>query len=282
MLRKVLQLMLWGLVFAPGALLAAVPLMVPYSGTVQVGGEAFNGAGQFKFAIVNQACALAGQGCASVWSNDGTSNGGGEPANGVAVTVNQGKYSVKLGDAALVNMTGIPAAVFSDDLTYLRVWFSDGATGFQLLTPDRQLISVPYAYRADSADHVAAGSVGAAQIKDSEVQKRVAQKCSGGDTISSINADGTVVCEPDDGQLYTPGAGISIVSGTIGIADNGVTDIKLAANSVTSGKLADGSVALSKLAPGSVDDTKVANVGWSKLTGVPSTKGDPPALPGRQ
>ena len=41
---------------------------------------------------------------------------------------------------------------------FLRVWFDDGVTGSQLLTPDRQLVSVPYAYRAKVADSLSINS----------------------------------------------------------------------------------------------------------------------------
>jgi hypothetical protein len=53
---------------------AAVPQVLNHQGRVSVGGENFDGSGQFKFALVN------GEGTTSYWSNDGTSNGGAEPS----------------------------------------------------------------------------------------------------------------------------------------------------------------------------------------------------------
>lgn len=49
------------------------------------------------------------------------------------------------------------------------------------------------------------------------------------------------------------------VSGTISLADNGVTTIKLADGSVTTGKIVDGTIATADLANGSVTATKLAN-----------------------
>ncbi|MDH5232614.1 MAG: hypothetical protein OEY38_21350 [Gammaproteobacteria bacterium] len=128
---------------------ADIPLLLPYSGSVVVDGESFNGQGEFKFAIINGDCVASLPSCASLWSNDNSSNQGSEPNAAVQVTVNQGKYALKLGNINIANMLAIPQQTFSGSSnTYLRVWFNDGVTGFQQLTPDRQLISVPYAYVA--------------------------------------------------------------------------------------------------------------------------------------
>lgn len=133
-----------------------IPGMIPYSGTVTVTGTpSFNGNGQFKFAIVNGhadcKASPVGPACIAFWSNDGTTVTGNEPGTAVTIPVNNGLFSVKLGDVSLTNMAPIPSAVFDHVTTYLRVWFNDGTTGFQLLSPDRQLVSVPYAYRSEAA-----------------------------------------------------------------------------------------------------------------------------------
>jgi len=105
------------------------------------------------------------------WSNDGTSSSGGQPTASVPLPVTKGLYSVLLGDTTLSNMTALPASVFANPGVWLRVWFSDGTTGFQQLTPDQRLAAVGYAIMAGTVPDgsittakIAAGAVGAAQI----------------------------------------------------------------------------------------------------------------------
>jgi len=126
---------------APGTH-AQVPQLINYQGRVAVGSTNFDGSGQFKFALVN------GTGITTYWSNDGTSTAGSEPAAAVSLTVTKGLYVVLLGDATLPNMTIVPATVFTNPDVRLRVWFSDGPHGFQLLTPDQRIAAVGYALMA--------------------------------------------------------------------------------------------------------------------------------------
>ncbi len=157
-------------------LAANIPMMIPYSGTIAVQGVPFNGNGQFKFAIINghadcQSTPPVG-GCVVHWSNDITSNNGDEPAGFVTIAVTGGSFGVKLGDPVLTNMVAIPGTVFDNGDVYLRVWFRDTGTsaGFERLTPDRQLVSVPYAFRADVANTVTGtAAVGTEQIADGAV-----------------------------------------------------------------------------------------------------------------
>ena len=121
---------------------AQVPQLLNFQGRITVGNVNFDGTGQFKFALVN------GSGSLTFWSNDGTGAGGGQPAGAVSVPVSKGLYSVQLGNTALPNMIALPAAVFTNSDLRLRVWFNDGATGFQLFTPDQRLAAVGYAMMA--------------------------------------------------------------------------------------------------------------------------------------
>ena len=124
----------------------AVPPVLNYAGQVAVNGEAFNGNGLFKFALVNA------DGNVTYWSNDGTERVGSEPQASVAVPVNGGLYAVLLGNTAQQGMGAIDSAVFAQDNdAKLRVWFSDGVNGFQQLSPDRPFASVPYAFSAGTA-----------------------------------------------------------------------------------------------------------------------------------
>lgn len=100
----------------------------------------------------------------SFWSNDGTSNAGGQPATSVPLPVTKGLYSVLLGDITLSNMATLPVSVFANPGVWLRVWFNDGTTGFQLLTPDQRLAAVGYAIMAGTARTVVDGSITASKI----------------------------------------------------------------------------------------------------------------------
>jgi hypothetical protein len=133
------------------------------------------------------------------WSNDGTSAAGSEPSAAVSLTVTKGLYSVLLGDTTLTHMTAVPATVFNTADVRLRVWFNDGTTGFQRLSPDQRIASVGYAMIAKNvpdgaitAAKIAAGAVGDSQVgtlSQSEITNlttdlagKVAR--SGGDTLT--------------------------------------------------------------------------------------------------
>lgn len=85
------------------------------------------------------------------WSNDGTSANGSEPGNPVTVTVNDGLFTVALGDTNLANMGAIDAFLFTQSGLQLRIWFSDGVNGFVALDPAQNLTSAPYSASAVSA-----------------------------------------------------------------------------------------------------------------------------------
>ena len=135
------------LIFGVAISVQAVPPVLNYAGQVAVNGEAFDGNGLFKFALVNA------DGSTSYWSNDGSSVDGSEPQASVAVPVNGGLYAVLLGNTAQEGMGAIDPAVFAQHTdAKLRIWFSDGVNGFQQLSPDRPFASVPYAFNSKSAE----------------------------------------------------------------------------------------------------------------------------------
>ena len=92
-------------IFTPATF--AVPSVLNYAGQVAVNGEAFDGNGLFKFALVNA------DGNVTYWSNDGTSVAGSEPQASVSVTVNGGLYAVLLGNTAQQGMGAIDPSVFA-------------------------------------------------------------------------------------------------------------------------------------------------------------------------
>jgi formylglycine-generating enzyme required for sulfatase activity len=115
---------------------AQVPGIINYQGRIVDGGTNFNGTGQFQFALVNNGASQ------TYWSNG---------VNTIAVPVTKGLYSVLLGDTNVANMAVIPASVFTNTDVRLRVWFNDGVTGFQQLSPDQRLAAVGYALNAAQA-----------------------------------------------------------------------------------------------------------------------------------
>lgn len=97
------------------------------------------------------------------WSHDGTSLEGAAPVGFVALPVSDGVFSVALGGNG---MEAITPEVLADTPLELRVWF-EGGNGWQQLSPDQPLTSVPYALRTKSALHaqtVADGAISASQI----------------------------------------------------------------------------------------------------------------------
>jgi len=111
-------------------------VMFNYQGRVKVQGHSFTGTGNFKFAIVNNA------GDESLWSNDGTSTGGGEPTASIAISVTDGIFNAMVGDPD-EGMSPINRTVFNHPSQIkLRTWFSDGTHGFQQLLPDQKLVNV--------------------------------------------------------------------------------------------------------------------------------------------
>ena len=178
------------------AQLPQVPPLINYQGRVAVDAVNFEGAGLFKFALVNE------DGSVTFWSNDGLSVAGSEPTDAVSLTVAKGLYSVLLGDVALVNMTAIPASVFANPDVRLRVWFDDGVNASQLLTPDQRL--APSAYLAD-------GAVTSASIADNAITTaKIAPAAIDGTRIAPGSLDFshlTVPAAPAEGQVLGFNAG---------------------------------------------------------------------------
>jgi hypothetical protein len=194
-----------------GHLHAQVPGLLNYQGRVASGGVNFDGAGKFRFALVNT------DGSVTYWSNDGTSVAGGAPTDPVTLVVSKGLYSVLLGDPAIDHMTAIPASVFAHADVRLRVWFDDGTNLSQLLAPDQRLAAVGYAMIAAdvpdgaiTAGKIAPGAVGATQLAAGSVG--TAQLAGNGVTAANI-ASGQVVKNLNglvDGVTLAAGANISL------------------------------------------------------------------------
>ena len=235
--------------FAALAAPAQVPQLINYQGRVAVSGVNFDGTGQFKLALVD------GTGTTTYWSNDGSSTAGSSPAAAVSLTVSNGLYSVLLGDAMLANMTAIPATVFTNPDVRLRVWFNDGAHGWQLLAPDQRIASVGYAMIASGVSNgaitsaaIADGAVGSTQLAAGAVQ---AGNIAAGAVINSRLANSAITINTGTGLtgggnvalggtislsnsgVTTAGPGLSLSGGTVSIPAGGVTNSMLGSPSIS-------------------------------------------------
>jgi hypothetical protein len=206
-MKTKLRAVVFAALLITGTLQAQVPQLINYGGRVAVGTVNFDGSGQFKFAFVNA------DGTTTFWSNDGTSTGGSEPTAAVTLPVAKGLYSVLLGNATLPNMTIVPATVFSNSDVRLRVWFSDGMSGFQLMTPDQRIAAVGYAMMAGSAQtaqtvpdgaitsaKIAPGAVGAAQLANGAAAANL-----GASGQSGVSSGGVVLSATDNALLINAG-----------------------------------------------------------------------------
>lgn len=161
-MRRVFLCFLAGLMVLTGAAWAQVPAIINYQGQVAVNGSAFEGSGQFKFALVD------GAGTTTYWSHNGTSVNGAEPTGpAVTLSISRGLFSVALGDTGISGMSQpLSPSLFANSAVFLRVWFNDGTTGWQRLDPDQRIAAVGYAMVAST---VADGAITSAKLADGAV-----------------------------------------------------------------------------------------------------------------
>ncbi|MEM9479874.1 MAG: tail fiber domain-containing protein [Verrucomicrobiota bacterium] len=186
-----------------GTAVGETPRLLNHQGRMIANGTAFDGVGQFKFALVNA------DGSESYWSNDGTSAAGSEPTAAVSLSVDRGLYAVLLGDANLTGMTAFPSDLFQQGELWLRVWFNDGVNGSQQIVPDQRLATVPYAMTASRVDQVllddvvarpldpvvawGSNSSGQATTPSSLESAEVIAVAAGAEASLALLGDGTVV-----------------------------------------------------------------------------------------
>ncbi|MCC7374568.1 MAG: tail fiber domain-containing protein [Verrucomicrobiales bacterium] len=175
-------LVVLGVSFAPGisALGSDLPSVLSFQGRVSVENVPFNGAGQFKFALVNADQRLA-------WTSAPDLNpADGEPDQGIAIAVTQGHYSVLLGEG----MATLPPGLFTKTQSpKLRVWFDDGSRGFHLLGPDIDLPTVAQAHRSVSSDSTVRADV--AELADTATRMVENPGLSGDSTFMGAVGIGT-------------------------------------------------------------------------------------------
>ncbi|MDA8990541.1 hypothetical protein N9H45_03295 [Opitutales bacterium] len=221
----------------------AVPPVLNYAGQVTVNGEAFDGNGLFKFALVNS------DENATYWSNDGTSVNGYEPQASVSVPVNGGLYAVLLGNTAQQGMGPIDPAVFAQHSdAKLRVWFSDGVNGFQQLIPDRPFASVPYAFSAGTAQTAGSATIAPGSIDRSmlsgDIRSDLNRTISHNDLSPQIKADINATIGLD-----------RLSSAVISKLEQNAT---ITYGSVTASKMADGAVTASKIASNTITTNELS------------------------
>lgn len=108
-----------------------------YQGRVNVPGGPYTGTGHFKFALFVK----DGPTEHYLWFNDGPTSGS-MPVNAISIPVENGVFSVVIGDTSLENMAALSSVLFNtDDRVWLRTWFDDGFHGFEQLNPDKRIVN---------------------------------------------------------------------------------------------------------------------------------------------
>jgi hypothetical protein len=227
---------------------AQVPTMIHYQGKITTTATApFNGMGYFRFALVGRTEVY--------WSNDGsTGTAPAAPSANVPIAVNNGLYSVMLGDTNLTGMTAaIDPAVFQNPILGLRVWFSTDGVSFTQMTPDMRIASVGYAMVAYT---VVPGAIDAPKLADESVTNpKLAPLSVTADKMAnnSVSTDSIA-----NGAVTTPKLADVAVT-TSKLADAAVAPPKIADSAVTTSKLADAAVLTPKIADAAVGTAKLAD-----------------------
>ena len=175
------------LLFGTAAAPAQVPQMIGYQGRVTVGGTNFHGTAAFRFALVDGAGS-------TYWSNG---------VNAVSLGVTKGLYAVLIGDTSVPEMAALPSSVFTNADVRLRVWFDDGVSGQQQLSPDPRIAAVGYALMAGNVpdglitgSKLAAGAVTAGAIAPGSI--------TGAQLASNLTVSGTLTAESFQGNGALP------------------------------------------------------------------------------
>jgi len=181
------------------------------------------------------------------------------------VTISGGEFSVLVGTGTPVaGETGnafasMSAAVFGGQARFLGVTVDDGDGNLgndAEASPRQQIVTTPFAFRAQVAEAVAAGGVAATALANDAVGS--AALAAGAVTGAKLAAAAVGTAALADSSV-TAGKLASAAVTTAAIADGSVTGSKLAAGAIDATRLADGSVTLAKVAANAVDGGKVVD-----------------------
>lgn len=183
------------------------------------------------------------------------------------VTISGGEFSVLVGTGTPVAgetgnaFTTMSAAIFNGQARFLGVTVDDGdgnPGNDAEASPRQQVVTTPFAFRAQVAETVAAGGVASTALANDAVGS--AALAAGAVTGAKLAASAVGTAALADTSVTSGKLAANAVT-TTALADGSVTGAKLAAGGIDATKLADGTVVLAKLAANSVDSTKIVDGG---------------------
>ncbi len=181
------------------------------------------------------------------------------------VTISGGEFSVLVGTGTPVAgetgnaFTTMSAAVFGGQARFLGVTVDDGdgnPGNDAEASPRQQIVTTPFAFRAQVAEAVAAGGVASTALANDAVGS--AALAAGAVTGAKLAASAVGTAALADASV-TAGKLAAAAVTTPALADGAVTGSKLAAGGIDATRLADGSVTLAKVAANAVDGGKVVD-----------------------
>lgn len=175
-----------------------------------------------------------------------------------------------------IDYTEVPFAASQDYWLEVRVREGASSGGYQSLLPRQKVTPSPYAINARgvqadgvnnaaladgavtggkialdavSSSKIVDGTIAAADVDATQVQRRVTGSCLAGSSIRAVDETGAVLCQPAGIGTVTSidtSGGLSggpvTSAGTLSIADGGVTSAKIADNTITGTDILDATI----------------------------------------
>ncbi len=193
----------------------------------------------------------------------GSSTGSSVWTETLTTTVNDGHFSVILGEA-----TPLTAAAFSGE-RYMQLTVEG-----TVLSPRLRLLTAPFAFVAAKADTVADGSIGNGALADNSVT--LAKMADNAVGTAELAANSITLAKMADNsigttEIVTDGVGSDEIAanavGSSEIASSAVTNVKIGVNAITQAKMADDSVGTAEIKDGAVTQAKMADnsIGTSQV-----------------